>query len=46
MLLRLFDRRKATKGLALRTLVQRGDEDKMLKFLLMLIRREELDCKL
>ena len=31
ILLRLLDRRKATKGLALKTLVQRGDEDKMLK---------------
>ena len=29
MLLRLLDRRKVTKGLALKTLVQRGDEDKM-----------------
>ena len=26
ILLRLLDRRKATKGLALKTLVQRGDE--------------------
>ena len=34
--LRLLDRRKATKGLALKTLVQRGDEDKMLKCLLMM----------
>ena len=31
-----LDRRKATKGLALKTLVQRGDEDKMLKCLLMM----------
>ena len=36
ILLRLLDRRKATKGLALKTLVQRGDEDKMLKCLLMM----------
>ena len=32
-LLRLLDRRKATRGLALKTLLQRGDEDKMLKCL-------------
>ena len=36
ILLRLLDRRKATKGLALKTLVQRGDEDKMLKCLLLM----------
>ena len=36
ILLRLLDRRKATEGLALKTLVQRGDEDKMLKCLLMM----------
>ena len=34
--LRLLDCRKATKGLALKTLVQQGDEDKMLKCLLMM----------
>ena len=32
-LLRLLDRRKATRGLALKTLLQRGDEDKMLKWM-------------
>ena len=31
--LRLLDRRKATRGLALKMLLQRGDEDKMLKCL-------------
>ena len=36
ILLRFLDRRKATKGLALKTLLQRGDEDKMLKCLLMI----------
>ena len=36
ILLRLLDCQKATKGLALKTLVQRGDEDKMLKCLLMM----------
>ena len=33
---RFMKRRKATKGLALKTLVQRGDEDRMLKCLLMM----------
>ena len=36
LIIRLLDRRKATKGLALKTLVQRGDENKMLKCLLMM----------
>ena len=31
--LRLLVRRKATRGVALKTLAQRGDEDRMLKFL-------------
>ena len=31
--LRLLVRRKATRGVALKTLVQRGDEDRMLKCL-------------
>ena len=36
ILLRLLDHRKATKGLALKTLVQGGNEDEMLKCLLMM----------
>ena len=31
--LRLLVRRKATRGVALKTLAQRGDEDRMLRYL-------------
>ena len=44
--LRLLVRRKATRGVALKTFAQRGDEDRMLKRPISWLRKERLYARL